>query len=49
MQFQQPGTPLKFQILAQWKGPQEVTPSDSVADAVTTAATTASINEKAAP
>jgi hypothetical protein len=45
MQIQQPGTPLKFQILAQWKGPQEVLPSDSVADAITTA----SVNEKTAP
>jgi cell envelope opacity-associated protein A len=45
MQIQQPGTPLKFQILAQWKGPQEVIPSDSVADVTTTA----SINEKTAP
>jgi hypothetical protein len=45
MQIQQPGTPLKFQILAQWKGPQEVTPSDSTADLTTTA----SINEKTAP
>jgi hypothetical protein len=45
MQIQQPGTPLKFQILAQWKGPQEVIPSDNVADVTTTA----SINEKTAP
>jgi hypothetical protein len=55
MQIQQPGTPLKFQILAQWKGPQEVILSDSVADASTTTTNpttstmTAAINEKAAP
>jgi hypothetical protein len=60
MQIQQPGTPLKFQILAQWKGPQEVIPSDSVADAITTpttaptpttatTTTTAALNEKTAP
>jgi hypothetical protein len=53
MQIQQPGTPLKFQILAQWKGPQEALASDSVADAATTSTTTttmtAAIDEKAAP
>jgi hypothetical protein len=49
MQIHQPGAPLKFQILAQWKTPQEITPSDSVADATTTATTTASITEKTAP
>ena len=53
VQLQQPGPPLKFQILAQWKGPQEVTPSDSVADANTTTtsntSTTAAISERAAP
>ena len=45
IQIQQPGTPLKFQILAQWKGPREVAPADSAADASTTLAA----NEKAAP
>lgn len=49
MQIQQPGTPLKFQILAQWKGPQGAAPSDSMADATTNTTTTAAISEKTAP
>jgi hypothetical protein len=56
MQIQQPGTPLKFQIIAQWKGPREVIPSESVEDAIATTTTatataiaTAAINEKIAP
>jgi hypothetical protein len=55
MLIQQPGTPLKFQIIAQWKGPQEVVPSESVEDAIATTTTTATaiataaINEKIAP
>jgi hypothetical protein len=57
MQVQQPGTPLKFQIVAQWKGPQEGAPLDAVPDAIAATASaapavaikTAAIDEKTAP
>ena len=45
VQVQQPGTPVKFQILAQWKGVQAAAPSDNAVDTTTTIAST----EKVAP
>ncbi len=45
VQIQQPGTPIKFQILAQWKGSPAATPSDGAVDA----AANAGINDKVVP